>query len=174
MGSVSVAMVGVLTLLLYVGLLMLLLLHVWIVGRIFRRRRRNSMPHGRGLSAAELEKIPCFDHEVADSNPAECAVCLEGIQPGERCKAIPVCRHTFHVICVDTWLAKTPICPICRNIVGRKICVEDTSACRGRARSCTADLAATSDAELSITISHDRATGRDESARRTNRPSEEG
>lgn len=46
---------------------------------------------------------------------SECSVCLDGFQRGETCRLLPLCRHTFHAKCVDSWLYKNPLCPICRT-----------------------------------------------------------
>lgn len=51
---------------------------------------------------------------VDEFDCSECVVCLDGFQRGEKCRILPVCRHTFHAKCVDSWLYKNPLCPICR------------------------------------------------------------
>ncbi|GLJ32961.1 hypothetical protein SUGI_0663740 [Cryptomeria japonica] len=121
-------------LLLYGGILLLLFLHLCIAASIIRRSLRASKPHGRGLTQQELHKLPCFEYQNEGSASAaeSCAVCLEVFEEGEKCKAVPVCKHVFHGSCVDTWLSRTPICPVCRNVVGRKGCVDvEQSACGG-------------------------------------------
>ncbi|KAF8670586.1 hypothetical protein HU200_050613 [Digitaria exilis] len=47
-------------------------------------------------------------------SPVECAVCLSAMQDGEAVRALPGCRHAFHVACVDAWLCKRATCPVCR------------------------------------------------------------
>uniref|UniRef100_A0A803Q0R4 RING-type E3 ubiquitin transferase n=1 Tax=Cannabis sativa TaxID=3483 RepID=A0A803Q0R4_CANSA len=34
---------------------------------------------------------------------------------GDKCRLLPTCNHSFHAECVDTWLLRTPFCPICRT-----------------------------------------------------------
>jgi len=113
----------------------LVLLYLWLISYVSllqrRRRRRPSednakFPEQQGLSAADLQRLPTFEyHEEegeerrpsADSGGgnAECVVCLDAFQIGDRCRVIPACSHTFHVQCADAWLSKRSVCPICRT-----------------------------------------------------------
>ncbi|KAL5073377.1 hypothetical protein RYX36_012361, partial [Vicia faba] len=43
-----------------------------------------------------------------------CSVCLLDYQPDDRLQQIPVCGHTFHMSCIDLWLASHSTCPLCR------------------------------------------------------------
>ncbi|WOL12125.1 hypothetical protein Cni_G20890 [Canna indica] len=107
--------------LLFVGIGILVLIHVCIVGRSFRRDFRSiTRPQDdrrRGLSLDELKKLPCYEFKIEEkmSDTTDCAVCLESFQVGERCRLLPACRHSFHAQCVDSWLLKSSICPICRR-----------------------------------------------------------
>ncbi|PKA58693.1 RING-H2 finger protein ATL56 [Apostasia shenzhenica] len=113
---------------LFAGIAVLLLLLLCVVGRVLRRRRRffhsmiRPMPEERcGLTPDEMRCLPCFSYEVgteaAEAIPTDCAVCLDGFGEGEWCRALPGCSHVFHAICVDRWLEKAAICPICRGSV---------------------------------------------------------
>jgi len=44
-----------------------------------------------------------------------CAVCLDEFEDNDRIRTLPLCSHTFHLVCIDTWLSKQPNCPICRS-----------------------------------------------------------
>ncbi|XP_077236661.1 RING-H2 finger protein ATL39-like [Tasmannia lanceolata] len=109
--------------LLFVGIGFLVLIHVCIVGRVFRRafnagsRGERSSESSNGLSNEDLERLPCFHFKAVDkgSSSIDCAVCLENFRVGDKCRLLPVCKHSFHAQCVDSWLLKTPICPICRT-----------------------------------------------------------
>ncbi|XP_042382276.1 RING-H2 finger protein ATL52-like isoform X2 [Zingiber officinale] len=70
----------------------------------------------RGLTPAELEKLPCYEFEADEkmSDTVDCAVCLESFEVGDRCRLLPPCSHSFHAQCVDSWLLKCSVCPICR------------------------------------------------------------
>ncbi|KAI9125358.1 hypothetical protein K1719_003974 [Acacia pycnantha] len=45
---------------------------------------------------------------------SECAVCLNEIENEQPAQLVPDCNHEFHVECVDAWLSKHPLCPVCR------------------------------------------------------------
>ncbi|XP_008793870.2 RING-H2 finger protein ATL39-like [Phoenix dactylifera] len=108
--------------LLFVGIGILVLIHVCVLGRAFRgghgaaARADGSNEVSSGLSADDLEKLPCYDFKAGDkgSGPIDCAVCLESFKMGDRCRLLPACKHSFHARCVDTWLLRSPVCPICR------------------------------------------------------------
>lgn len=43
-----------------------------------------------------------------------CPVCLGEYQAEDKLQQIPACGHTFHMDCIDHWLANHTTCPICR------------------------------------------------------------
>lgn len=110
--------------LLFVGIGVLVIIHVCVVGRAFRGdpavegqsapTRFNRIP---GMKAEEIEKLPSFDYAVKGKEMmnVECAVCLEVFREGEKCRVLPKCSHSFHGECIDSWLLKTAACPICRG-----------------------------------------------------------
>lgn len=113
--------------LLFVGIAVLITIHICIVGRAFRRGfggtegvlQRGSVPiiRGRGMTPQDLKKIPCFEYkegEKGTSTPIDCAVCFDIFKVGDKCRTLPNCHHFFHVHCIDVWLIMTPFCPICR------------------------------------------------------------
>lgn len=112
--------------LLFVGIAVLIIIHVCVVGRAFR----GDPAEGRGpapprfnrtpsMNPEEIKKLPCFDYMVEERgnemNNVECAVCLEIFIGGEKCRILPFCNHSFHAECIDSWLLKTAACPICRT-----------------------------------------------------------
>ncbi|XWS30344.1 hypothetical protein CRYUN_Cryun24cG0109100 [Craigia yunnanensis] len=109
--------------LLFLGVGMLVLIHVCIVGRVFGRgfgnpgRFDRSSSRNRSMSQDDVQKLPCYDFIAKDkgSSPVDCAVCLENFKTGEKCRLLPLCRHSFHAECVDSWLLRNPICPVCRT-----------------------------------------------------------
>ncbi|KAL6182411.1 PREDICTED: putative RING-H2 finger protein ATL61-like [Fragaria vesca subsp. vesca] len=113
--------------LLFVGIAVLVVIHVCIVGRAFNggsniqgvntvvQRRSIGM---KRMSIEELNMLPCFDYKKGGTaSPVECAVCLEDLKTGEKCRLLPNCGHSFHAQCIDSWLLKTPVCPVCRSCV---------------------------------------------------------
>ncbi|KAL5200591.1 hypothetical protein ABZP36_021794 [Zizania latifolia] len=140
--------------LLVAGVAMMLVVHILVVFWALRRglggRRRASRAEeeegrvdgGRGkkgLSADELGVLPW--HEVAkgggggDGGGADCAVCLEAFEAGDRCRRLPRCEHSFHAACVDSWLRNSRWCPVCRAdvMVGRPEVERKAAAAAGEA-----------------------------------------
>lgn len=116
--------VVIIMILVFLGIGILVLSHVCIVGRAFGRgfRHNNTIQRASNgatsMSVDDVEKLPQFDFiakEKGESSPVDCAVCLENFKVGDKCRLLPFCKHSFHARCVDSWLLKTPICPICRT-----------------------------------------------------------
>ncbi|KAM5572067.1 E3 ubiquitin-protein ligase ATL23 [Rosa sericea] len=122
--------IAISVILLFVGIAVLVVIHICIVGRTFNggsdiqgvgmvvQRRSIGM---KRMSIEELNMLPCFDYMAGEkgstASPVECAVCLENIKTGEKCRLLPNCGHSFHAQCIDSWLLKTPVCPVCRSCV---------------------------------------------------------
>lgn len=45
-----------------------------------------------------------------------CAICLDDFTNVDRLKVLP-CRHGFHTPCIDQWLERSDLCPICKHSV---------------------------------------------------------
>ncbi|GAA0150883.1 hypothetical protein LIER_43122 [Lithospermum erythrorhizon] len=128
-------------LLLFAGIGVLILIHICLVGRTFRRalaNTTNDINNGvaqraslasSSMSRDDIEKLPSFRYKddiiitnIKEErmmrnigNPKECAVCLENLKEGDKCRLLPFCKHSFHADCVDVWLLKSTRCPICRT-----------------------------------------------------------
>ncbi|OMP10145.1 Zinc finger, RING-type [Corchorus olitorius] len=141
--QITVMAIVIAVILLFLSVGMLVILHVCVVGRALRRNgfggfNLNLNPAGTidrsnnniSMSLDDLHKLPCYDYNAKDKGSTiDCAVCLENFKMGEKCRLLPLCRHSFHAECVDSWLLKNPICPICRTIaVGLVFGEEITSA----------------------------------------------
>lgn len=108
--------------LLFGGIAALVVIHICIARRAFMGRYEISrLVQGNGggggsekISNEELKKLPCFDYKVEEAE-VDCVVCLENLKMGDKCRLLPNCKHSFHVECIDSWLLKTPICPVCRT-----------------------------------------------------------
>lgn len=132
--------------LLFVGIGVLVIIHTCVVGRAFRRGFTNSNSNNtaersssssfgsRSMSRDEIEKLPRFDFRgrvkkgssSITSSPVDCAVCLENFMAGDKCRLLPVCSHSFHAECIDLWLLKTPICPVCRSCADAELLMSMT------------------------------------------------
>ncbi|CAI0455356.1 unnamed protein product [Linum tenue] len=101
------------------------------------------------MSQADLDKLPSFNYNDDNESKSttivggkgrdmvdqfgDCAVCLDTFKLGEKCRVLPLCKHSFHAKCVDGWLLKIPVCPICRDNVAlssRRIEREEISGSR--------------------------------------------
>ncbi|XP_024533855.1 NEP1-interacting protein-like 2 isoform X2 [Selaginella moellendorffii] len=74
----------------------------------------------KGASEACLKELPW--HTVTTENCVDgfgdfvcCAICLQELQGGEIARCLPHCQHTYHMDCVDKWLARHGSCPVCRQ-----------------------------------------------------------
>lgn len=49
----------------------------------------------------------------------ECRVCLEEYEPEKRCEEVIrlPCMHYAHATCMESWLVRSPTCPVCRTNV---------------------------------------------------------
>ncbi|XP_074587958.1 RING-H2 finger protein ATL40-like [Curcuma longa] len=80
-----------------------------------RAMRRGFLGFGAacGLPPELLAELPSFELEQEAGD--ECAVCLEKLEAGDRCRRLPACTHAFHARCVDSWLRRSSRCPTCRT-----------------------------------------------------------
>ncbi|CAL4885132.1 unnamed protein product [Urochloa decumbens] len=67
---------------------------------------------GRPAAKAAVEALPTV--VVAEADGAQCAVCKDGVEPGERARRLP-CAHLYHDGCILPWLAIRNTCPLCRH-----------------------------------------------------------
>ncbi|ESW10086.1 hypothetical protein PHAVU_009G179700 [Phaseolus vulgaris] len=119
---------------LFVGIAILVVIHVCIVGRAFRGDTNEGNQQGQNMNRmkrmlggdniGDLKNLPCFVYEEAAASAerrgcslVDCVVCLDSFKVGDVCRLLPNCNHTFHVHCIDSWILHTPICPICRTLV---------------------------------------------------------
>ncbi|XP_051122666.1 RING-H2 finger protein ATL66-like [Andrographis paniculata] len=81
-----------------------------------------------GLEPVVVAAIPTmkFDHEAFSSmEDAQCTICLAEYQEKEMLRIMPKCGHSFHLVCIDTWLRKQSTCPVCRLSVQDSIDTKD-------------------------------------------------
>ncbi|KAL5548930.1 hypothetical protein UlMin_004161 [Ulmus minor] len=107
---------------LFLGVAAILLL--FLAGGALHRRRRHHRPirpnSSHGFSPRDLRKLSQFrfgKRIEGGLSQSDCVVCLDGFRDGQWCRKLLGCDHIFHRRCLDTWLIKVPVCPICRNRV---------------------------------------------------------
>jgi len=55
-------------------------------------------------------------HQSCDAT-GQCSVCLMDFEHGDSLRTMQCC-HSFHMVCVDQWLAQSGSCPVCKTTVG--------------------------------------------------------
>ncbi|XP_051187393.1 RING-H2 finger protein ATL46-like [Lolium perenne] len=80
---------------------------------------------GPGLDQAAIDALPAFAYsELSATTGAkrqfDCAVCLTEFAADDRLRLLPPCGHAFHVGCIDTWLASSSTCPLCRTVLSAR------------------------------------------------------
>ncbi|KAL0919267.1 hypothetical protein M5K25_011352 [Dendrobium thyrsiflorum] len=124
---------------LFTVVLFILFLHLYVRWHVIRRasrqaRRRRGVVFAvegrippptavnRGLDPSILASFPVllfsdYAGEGQDDGLAECAVCLNEFEDGEKIRCLPPCTHRFHVDCIDMWFYSHSTCPLCRAAV---------------------------------------------------------
>jgi len=91
---------------------------------IFEGLHRQAVQEARArplgaLSPDEIAAIPSFkltpeDIKLDNEEKDVCVICQDDFQVGDQAKRL-LCRHLFHVQCIDAWLERSSLCPICNG-----------------------------------------------------------
>ncbi|CAM9983828.1 unnamed protein product [Scytosiphon promiscuus] len=80
-----------------------------------------------GVRQDEIDSIPVVKYSEAEGlEEGSCAVCLLDYEAEDELRILP-CKHAFHKLCVDRWLAINRRCPICRALRSRRSDVGETA-----------------------------------------------
>lgn len=78
-----------------------------------------SAPRAAPKNVIEGLRLTCCSAEQAEAG-FSCAVCLSDFQLGEMLRPLP-CEHVFHQSCIDKWLQRNGVCPLCmRDVASAK------------------------------------------------------
>lgn len=103
------------------------------------RRRRSSSDEVSGepseVSRHDVESVPAVEvagvkyqkETHAREIGGECPVCLSVFADGEEIRQLSVCKHSFHVSCIDLWLSNHSNCPICRATIAAAVKRSDSN-----------------------------------------------
>ena len=68
-----------------------------------------------GLTPQQLLALPASTY-IGDRDDAVCAVCMDDVQVGQVQRVLR-CGHAYHQACIDVWLLKRRVCPLCVQAV---------------------------------------------------------
>lgn len=70
----------------------------------------------KGLTKKQIKKIPkiIYNKNKFKDDDNKCVVCQYEFKNGENVTKLS-CGHLFHSDCVDTWLSKNKVCPMCHK-----------------------------------------------------------
>lgn len=71
-----------------------------------------------GTTEEERAAIPEQPYRRAEEEKenATCSVCLSQVEDGESVKRLR-CKHVYHPQCIDRWLERSKMCPVCKRDV---------------------------------------------------------
>ncbi|KAK9269271.1 hypothetical protein L1049_001041 [Liquidambar formosana] len=75
----------------------------------------------RGLSQNVIQKFPEYKFHsseiIVPFDQICCTICLQDFEDGDSARRLPICKHFFHLDCIDKWLSRQGSCPVCREDV---------------------------------------------------------
>ncbi|KAJ3700141.1 hypothetical protein LUZ61_003846 [Rhynchospora tenuis] len=73
----------------------------------------------RGMNGLEAVMAASFPvKEFGVEKDYQCTVCLTDYKKDDILRILPICTHTFHLVCIDQWLKQHSTCPISRVSMG--------------------------------------------------------
>jgi E3 ubiquitin-protein ligase RNF38/44 len=72
-------------------------------------------PKPRGATQDIIDRMPLVQYGAPacqDCQETSCAVCLSDFEASDELRQLP-CKHHFHTACIDKWLKRNKVCPLC-------------------------------------------------------------
>ena len=91
-----------------------------ILGTMEREMEDDDPFPASGATNEEINALPTHEHDGKGEKAKSCAICLSNFERGENVRTLP-CFHSFHRLCIDKWLLKNRICPVCRVSVDQNV-----------------------------------------------------
>jgi hypothetical protein len=67
----------------------------------------------KGLPKELIDLLP--RRAVEEKVEEKCMVCIGEFEKGECVTTVPGCSHLFHFECLEVWLGKEKVCPLCKQ-----------------------------------------------------------
>jgi hypothetical protein len=89
-------------------------------GRVLRRNQQGDditivFPNrSTTIPSVEFRSISLSASEQSDQNTQQCSICLSEIEQETLVKQL-ACQHCYHSGCIDNWLERSSLCPLCRQ-----------------------------------------------------------
>lgn len=80
-----------------------------------RLGRIQPLPKPKGATQEVIDSLPLIEHGPDKSEKtagSSCAVCLCDFEVEDWLRRLP-CGHSFHMACIDKWLKRNKVCPLC-------------------------------------------------------------
>jgi len=83
----------------------------------FPPRLQDAQPAARPRGATQelIDQMPLVEYQpgcLDGIHETNCAVCLSEFDWGDALRRLP-CGHHFHKLCIDKWLKRNKVCPLC-------------------------------------------------------------
>ena len=72
--------------------------------------------HGVPEASRRALEVRPYQRAAGETEDACCSVCLSQLEAGEDAKYLP-CKHVYHPECIDRWLERSKLCPVCKRDV---------------------------------------------------------
>lgn len=71
-----------------------------------------------GLTPDQIHALPeALVPLLKGGEAIECSICLNEVEEDDAVRKLSRCGHTFHRACIDLWLLRQAVCPLCKESV---------------------------------------------------------
>ena len=87
------------------------------IQNLFENGDGNQVRNELGLTESEKTFLKPFilnPENSSEFNNQDCSICIEQILENDTVMVLPGCKHSFHSLCIFSWLERNPFCPNCK------------------------------------------------------------